>query len=159
MAWAYQKLYLKDPDYKSFTAMAKEVVSGGGLVSPSGAATTSPITSGVIGWGDIQVVTNKTLTDPAKICGVAMNNTAISGAVTVITDAFLVMGAGSDLVACATVGGNIVRGAWGIGTAGKVDGPITCSTVEQTKSGAGLIIGRALSTAAVNEAVFVRLRV
>lgn len=157
MTWAYQRLYLKDPDFKSFTAMAFEVVSGGGFVSPTGAATTSPLASGVIEFGDIKVVTNKTLGDPKKIIGVAMNNTAISGTVTVICDGFLVMAAGSDAVACATVGGDAVRGAYGVGTNGKVDGPITAATIDQ-KSGAGLIIGRAWNTAAVNEAVLVRLR-
>jgi len=153
VAWAYDKLYLKDPEFKSYTAMALEVVSGGTLVAASGAA--NPLVSGVAEWGDLKVVKAVTLAKPELCIGIAMQNTAISGAVAIITDGFIIMNAGSDALANGVTAGTAVRASI-LGTAG-VDGIIDAASYDAL-SGATSVIGRAWTTAGTGSAVFMRLR-
>jgi len=147
MAWVYEKLYTLDPEMKTFSAFNAEVVSGGQLLAASGAD--DVLSSGVVAWGDLKVVKGSTIGVQANCIGVALQNTAISGPVAVITDGFLVLNAGSDAFDDGVTPGYKVMPD--IGFTGVVDAPA---------AGSGTwIIGRAWTGASTkNKAVFVRLR-
>jgi len=147
MSYTQDKLLLKEPDFDSYTAIADEAVSGGQLLSATGAD--DLVTSGVMAWGDLRVVTAATMADKANVAGIALQNTAASGAVAVVTKGVMVLPAGSDEVSNGVTMGYKV--STDIAGAGVIDAPV----------GSGhTIIGRALSAASeLAASVVVRLDV
>lgn len=149
MAWTYDRLYLKSPDYKAFTALVSEACSGGDLMSASGAD--DVLTSGVVQWGDLKVCRGITVDDDRNCVGVALQNTAQSGALAVITDGYLVLNSGSDTT------NNGVTPGYKIMPVSTMDGVVDCW---DSKTSGCKAIGRAITGASTGaKGVFCKLDV